>query len=133
MNRRSSPGIGQWILVLGMVAVVLFLLFKLYQYGSFRRFLPAGLAVGGVPVGGLTRSQAEERLNERFLDAPVIIKHGEEAIEVSAADVEFVLDLETMLSQADYQRQQQDFWAGFWGFLWNGRLTTTECYQSNHH
>jgi beta-lactamase class A len=24
-----------------------------------------------------------------------------------------------MLSQADFQRQQQDFWSGFWGFLWN--------------
>ncbi|MCZ7673303.1 MAG: hypothetical protein M5U34_42420 [Chloroflexi bacterium] len=30
-----------------------------------------------------------------------------------------------MLSQADYQRFQQDFWAGFWGFLW-GRPVEVE-------
>jgi hypothetical protein len=23
-----------------------------------------------------------------------------------------------MLSEADFQRTQQDFWAGFWGYLW---------------
>ena len=118
MSRRSSPGLGQWLVVIAMVALVLFLLFKLYQYGSFRRFFPAGLTAGGVPVGGLTREEAAERLNNRYLVAPVILRHGEEAIEVSPADVEFTLDLDTMLSQADYQRQQQDFWAGFWGFLW---------------
>ncbi|KPK12126.1 MAG: hypothetical protein AMJ56_05215 [Anaerolineae bacterium SG8_19] len=118
MNRRSSPGLGQWLVVITMVALVLFLLFKLYQYGSFRRFFPAGLTAGGVPIGGLSREEAAERLNDRYLAAPVILHHGEEAVEVSPSDVEFTLDLDTMLSQADYQRQQQDFWAGFWGFMW---------------
>jgi beta-lactamase class A len=102
-----------------MVVLVLFLLFKLYQYGNFRRFYPAGLEVAGVPVGGLTRDEAAERLNERYLQAPVIVFHGAEAVEISPADAEFALDLETMLGQADFQRQQQDFWAGFWGYLWN--------------
>ena len=125
MNRRSSPGISQWIIVIAMVALVLFLLFKLYQYGSFRAFYPAGLSIGGVPVGRLTRDEAAERLNDRYLAAPVIIRHGEEAVEVSPSDVEFMLDLDTMLSQADYQQQQQDFWAGFWGFLW-GRPVEVE-------
>lgn len=119
MNRRTSPGLGQWIIVALMVALVIFLLFKLYQYGSFRRFFPAGLEVGSVNVGGLTRDVAADRLSERYLSAPVIVYHGEEAIEVSPAEIEFTLDLETMLGQADYQRQQQDFWSGFWGFLWN--------------
>jgi beta-lactamase class A len=118
MNRRSSPGLGQWLTVTVMLALVLFLLFKLYQYGSFRRFYPAGLTAGGVPVGGLTRDQAAEQLNSRYVSAPVILYHGTEAVEVSPTEIEFTLDLETMLSQADYQRQQQDFWAGFWGFLW---------------
>ena len=119
MNRRSSPGIGQWLMVTAIVALVIFLLFKLYQYGNFRSFLPAGLTAGGVPVGGLTREEAADALNERFISAPVILYHDEEAVEVSPTDIDFTLDLETMLGQADYQRQQQDFWSGFWGFLWN--------------
>lgn len=125
MSRRSAPGLGQWLLVIAMVALVMFLLFKLYQYGSFRRYFPAGLTVGGVPVGGLTRQEAAEQLNNRYIDAPVIVRHGEEAIEIRPLDIEFTLDTETMLGQADYQRQQQDFWAGFWGFLW-GRPVEVE-------
>ncbi len=119
MRRGSSPGLGQWLLVSVMVVLVMFLLFKLYQYGNFRRFYPAGLEIAGVPVGGLTNEQAAESLNERYLEAPVIVFHGTEAVELSPADAEFVIDLETMLGQADFQRQQQDFWAGFWGFLWD--------------
>ncbi|MGH2537272.1 MAG: serine hydrolase [Candidatus Promineifilaceae bacterium] len=118
MDKRASPGFGQWLTVAILVAAVLFLLLKLYQYGSFRRFYPAGLTVGGVPVGGLTRDQAAEQLNNRYLAAPVLLRHANDAVEVSPGDIEFALDLETMLSQADFQRQQQDFWAGFWGFLW---------------
>jgi beta-lactamase class A len=102
-----------------MVGLVIFLLFKLYQYGSFRRFFPAGLEIGSIDVGGLNREEAADRLSERYIAAPVIVFHGEEAIEVSPTDMECILDLETMLGQADYQRQQQDFWSGFWGFLWN--------------
>lgn len=118
MNRSSSPGLGQWLTVAILVAAVMFLLVKLYQYGSFRRFFPAGLTVAGIPVGGLTPEQAAEQLNARYLAAPVIVYHGSEAVEVSPTDAEFMLDVESMLGQADYQRQQQDFWAGFWGFLW---------------
>lgn len=125
MSRRSSPGLGQWLIVIGMVALVMFLLFKLYQYGSFRRFFPAGLTIGGVPVGGLTPEEAADQLNNRYLTAPVIIHHGDESVEVDPSEIEFTLDLDTMLGQADYQRQQQDFWAGFWGFLW-GRPVEVE-------
>lgn len=119
MNRRSSPGIGQWLIVALLVALVVFLLIKLYQYGSFRQFFPAGLEIGSIDVGGLTREEAADRISERYLSAPVIVYHGDETIEVSPTDIEFVLDLESMLGEADYQRQQQDFWSGFWGYLWN--------------
>ncbi len=118
MNRRTSPGLGQWLIVVALVALVIFLLFKLYQYGNVRRFFPAGLTIGGVLVENLSPDQAADRINERYQSAPVIIRHAEEAIEVRPADIEFQIDMETMLGEADYQRQQQDFWAGFWGFLW---------------
>ncbi len=106
-------------MVTAIVAMVIFLLFKLYQYGNFRRFYPAGLTAAGVPIGGLGRDQAADALNDRYISAPVIVFHADEAVEVSPTDIDFTLDLETMLGQADFQRQQQDFWSGFWGFLWN--------------
>jgi beta-lactamase class A len=118
MNRSSSPGLGQWITVTLLVAVTVFLLVKLYQYAGAREYYPTGLTVAGVDVGGLTRDEAGAVLNNRYLEAPVMIYHGPDSFEISPTQAEFTLDLEAMLSQADYQRFQQDFWAGFWGFLW---------------
>ncbi len=118
MNRRSSPGLGQWLTVSLMVAIAIFLLVKLYQYAGFRQYYPAGLSVAGVDVGGLTRNEASELLNNRYIEAPIVIFHQEESFDVSPAQANFTLDRETMLSDADFQRVQQDFWAGFWGFLW---------------
>jgi beta-lactamase class A len=118
MTKSSSPGIGQWLIVALMVTAVVFLLFKLYQYGTVRRYLPTGLTVAGVEVGGYMLEEAGQTLTDRYISAPVTIYYGEEPIQMSPSQAEFVIDREAMLSAADYQRVQQDFWAGFWGFLW---------------
>ena len=118
MNRSSSPGLGQWLTVSLMVGLTIFLLVKLYQFAGFRQYYPAGLTVAGVDVGGMTRDQASELLNNRYIEAPITIYHGQENFDVSPAQANFTLDREKMLSEADFQRVQQDFWAGFWGFLW---------------
>jgi len=125
MGRDSSPGLGQWITVTVMVAVSLFLLYKLYQYAGSRSYYPTGLIVAGVNVGGMTPEQASEVITNRFIDAPVILYHGEESFEIGPPRAEFTPDIQAMLSQADFQRTQQDFWAGFWGFLW-GRPVEVE-------
>ncbi|MFQ5436464.1 MAG: hypothetical protein ACE5FD_16490, partial [Anaerolineae bacterium] len=118
MNRQSSPGLGQWITVSVMVVVTIFLLAKLYQYAGLRAYYPTGLTIGGVDVSNLTREEAEEVLSNRYIEAPVTIYHGEDAFSINPSEAEFTLDWETMFSQADQERSQQDFWAGFWGFLW---------------
>lgn len=119
MNGRSTPGLRQWLLVTFLVAFAVFVLYKIYQYGSFRQYLPAGLTVAGVNVGGMTEEEARELISSRYEESDVVIFHGEESISVSPGDIEFELDMESMMTEADYQRSQQDFWAGFWGFLWN--------------
>jgi beta-lactamase class A len=125
MVKPSSQGIGQWFVVALMVVAVVFLLFKLYQYGAVRRYLPTGLTVAGVEVGGFMLEQAGQILTDRYISAPVTLYYGDEPIQMSPTQAEFVLDREAMLSAADYQRAQQDFWAGFWGFLW-GRAYEVE-------
>lgn len=126
MNRQSSPGIGQWLTVIVTVGVLLFLLYQLWQYGQVRDRLPAGLAVANINVGGQTLEQASEIISNRYEDAPVVLWFGEQRIEIAPADAEFQLDLERMLRDADYQRSQQDFWAGFWGFLWDRPVEVEE-------
>jgi beta-lactamase class A len=108
-----------------MVVGVVFLLYNLYQYGKERQFFPTGLEIGGVDVGGRTREQAEQILSDLFLKSPIIIYHLDDPIEISPEQAEFTLDFESMMIQADHQRAQQDFWAGFWGYLW-GRPVDVE-------
>lgn len=108
-----------------MVALTVFLLFKLYQYAGFRSYFPMGLTIAGIDVGGMTEEQASEVLSNRYIETPIVIYHGEQKFDISPAEAQFTLDWEQMLSQADYQRARQDFWAGFWGFLW-GRPVEVE-------
>ncbi len=122
MNRGATPGLGQWLTVSLMVIGALFLLYKVYQYSGSRSFYPTGLTIAGIDVGGLTGEQASEILNNRYLEAPIVLHYGEDSFEIPPTSAEFTLGLPTMLSQADYQRTQQDFWAGFWGFLWGRRM-----------
>ncbi|MCP4358520.1 MAG: serine hydrolase [Chloroflexi bacterium] len=118
MNRRSTPGAGQWLTVSIIVVATIFLLIKLFQYATVRSNYPTGLTIGSVDVGGLSADQASELLTNQFIEAPVVIYHDEERFEMSPSQTKFQLDLNTLLSQADTERSQQDFWAGFWGFLW---------------
>jgi beta-lactamase class A len=108
-----------------MVAGALFLIVKLYQYAGSRGHYPAGLTVAGVDAGGMNEEQASEILSNRYLEAPIVLHYGEENFEIRPTEAEFKLDLETMLTEADYQRTQQDFWSGFWGFMW-GRPVEVE-------
>mgnify|MGYP002713002962 CR=1 FL=1 len=101
-----------------LVVSTVFLFVKLYQYAGARDYYPTGLTIAGVEVGGMNKEEASTVLNNRYLEAPVIIYHGSNKFDLDPTQAEFTLDLEAMLSQADYQRFQQDFWAGFWGFLW---------------
>ncbi|HRQ37311.1 MAG TPA: serine hydrolase [Chloroflexota bacterium] len=118
MNRRSTPGAGQWLTVTLLVAASIFLLVKLFQYATIRSNYPTGLVIAGVDVGGLSKQQASEVLTNQFIEAPIFIYHREDRFEISPSQAKFQLDMTTMLNQADYERAQQDFWAGFWGFLW---------------
>lgn len=125
MKRGSTPGLSQWLTVTIMVAGAIFLVYKIYEYAGSRSYYPTGLTIAAVPVGGMTREEASEFLTNRYIEAPITLYHNTDRIEVSPAEIEFTLDLVTMLSEADYQQTQQDFWSGFWGFLW-GRPVSVE-------
>lgn len=118
MRRNTTPGLGQWLTVSLMVAAAIFLIIKLYQYAGSRSYFPTGLTIAAVDVGGMTPEEASEVITNRYINAPIGLYHQENSFEVSPTEAEFTLDLNVMLNEADYQRSQQDFWAGFWGFLW---------------
>lgn len=118
MNRNASPGLGQWVTASIMVVVSLFLLYKLYQYAGTRTEFPTGLTIGGVDVGQMNPDEARAKLTATFIDAPVTLYRGEDRFDLVPSQAEFTLDFDTMLTAADKERTGQDFWSGFWGFLW---------------
>lgn len=118
MNRNTSPGVGQWVTASLIVVVSMFLLFKLYQYAGTRTLYPTGLTIAGLDVGQMTEEEVTAALTEQYINADIALYHDQETFNISPTRAEFTLGFETMLSQADFQRTRQDFWAGFWGFLW---------------
>ena len=115
---RTSISLLRWVsLAIISIAVILTTL-ELSSYSRARSNFPSGLAVAGVPVGGLNSQQASERLLQTY-SQPVEVNYANAVIQIKPSVVGYELDLESMLAAADLQRVNQPFWAGFWDFLWN--------------
>jgi beta-lactamase class A len=75
------------------------------------------MEVANVPVAGLSRQEAAQRLLEAY-SQPVELRYDEAIIHLAPSTVGFELDLESMLAAADLERTDQPFWSGFWDYLW---------------
>ena len=104
-----------------IVITVILITVQLISYSRIRASLPIGSVIGGVPVGGLDRQTAADRLIKSFSLA-VEIRYNESIIHIRPSAIGFELDLEGMLTAADQQRINQPFWSGYWDFLW-GRFS----------
>jgi hypothetical protein len=102
------------MLILG--AIILTTL-QLIQFSRVRAYLPAGLIVAGVPVGGLDRQQAAQRLIEVY-SIPVELYYGDQVVHLQPSVIDYNLDVENMLAVAGLERTQTQFWQEFWDYLW---------------
>jgi beta-lactamase class A len=116
--RRGSVIILRWISILVIFLGVMLTVFQLLNYSRLRATFPPGTSIGGVPVAGLDRRQAAERLTQAY-SLPVEVRYGDAVIQIRPSAAGFRLDLEAMLAAADQQRIQQPFWNAFWDYLWN--------------
>jgi len=111
----------RWFSVFFLLAAVGLTSFELVSFSRARSVFAPEQVIAGVPVGGLDRQQAAQRLIEAY-DLPVELRYGEAVIHLDPSVVDFQLDLEAMLAAAEMQRAQQSFWLDFWDYLW-GRAT----------
>jgi beta-lactamase class A len=107
----------RWLSVFFLLAALILTAVSLARYSRVRANFPAGMVIAGVPVGGLDRQQAAQRLLEAYT-IPVELIYNDAVIHLLPAAIDFQLDLDSMLAAADLQRTQQPFWQGFWDFLW---------------
>ncbi len=108
-----ARGLSIFLIVLTTILVVV----QLVSYSRVRASLPLGSVIGGVPVGGLDRQEAADRLIKAFSVA-IEVRYNEAVIQIRPSAIGFELDLESMLTAADQQRITQPFWSGYWDFLW---------------
>ncbi len=100
-----------------LISTLVLLIVQLILYSRDRANFPAGLVVAGIPVGGISRQDAAERLL-RVYNLPVELRYGDSVIHMDPAVAEFRLNLEGMIAAADQQRTSSPFWGGFWDYLW---------------
>ena len=115
----------RWFSVLFLLGALILTIINLVQYSRTQANFPAGMKIAGVPVGGMDRQLAAQRLLEAY-STPIELIYNQAVIQVSPSVMDFQLDLDSMLAAADLQRTQKNFWAGFWDFLWGRSTSPTE-------
>ena len=116
--RNFGSTFTSWLSIILIVLTTVLLVFQLISYSRIRSNLPPGSMVGDVPVGGLDRQEAADRLIKAY-SIPVEVHYGDAVIQIKPASIGFELELDVMLTAADQQRINEPFWSGFWDFLWN--------------
>jgi len=99
-----------------LIATVLFVN-QLSKFSAARQSLPPGLLMGGVPVGGLSRTEAKAYV-EQVYGSPVTVIYNDQELRLNPNEVGFRVNSDVMLSQADELRTEGTFWAGFWDYIW---------------
>jgi hypothetical protein len=118
VSRRGAVAWAEWGAIILIVIGAAVLAVQLNSYSNFRERYPSSMLVAGVDVGGLTQDEAAQQISAVY-NSEVDLYYQGERIPLDPTDVEFTLDLDPMLQAASAQRDAQNFWSGFWDFLWN--------------
>ena len=122
MKRRSSFSALSWLAVFFLIAAVIFTTLQFVQFSRLRITYPSNMKIAEVPVGGLNRQEAAQRLLEAYT-MPVELHYDDQTILFEPSICGFELDLESMLAAADLERTKQSFWTGFWDYLWGRQVS----------
>jgi len=117
--RRFTFSAFRWMAIIFLLFAVILIAIQVATFSRLRVTFPSEMTIAGVPVGGLDRQQAAQRLLEAYT-IPVELQYNEARIHLDPSVVGFELDLESMLAAADLERSKESFWVAFWDFLWGG-------------
>lgn len=121
-RRRRFSALG-WLAILFLIAAALFSILQFVRFSRLRITYPGNMTIAEVPVGGLDRQGAADRLLQAY-SLPVEMVYDDQIILFEPSICGFELDLESMLAAADLERTKQSFWVGFWDYLWGRQIKT---------
>ena len=122
--RKRHPVFALLLILLSIASISAAVGLGVVQYQDFNQvssIYPAGTVIAEIPVGGLTRALAEERLVQAY-SLPVVLHYKDSIIQASPEELGFVLDTKAMLDDADRQVTPVFSWSAFWDYLWNRDL-----------
>lgn len=110
-NRSTFWPLRLFSLIPIVIAIVLFAM-QVERFNRSRDLYPNGLIVAGLPVGGLDREAAGERLQQVYA-TPVELSYDGALIHLYPAEAGFRLHLDEMLDAADREASKQPYWEAF--------------------
>jgi beta-lactamase class A len=125
MQRRRPFSILRVVSAAFLLFALILSALQLVRFSRVRSYLPAGLMVANVPVGGLDRQQAAQRLQEVY-NIPVELRYNGHVIHLDPALIDFKLEIDSMLAMASLERTQTVFWQDFWNYLWGQTTFPTQ-------
>ena len=118
MRSATRIGILGLFSALSLFAAAALFAVELVLYSRTYSAIPAGLSLGGVPVGGLTEAAALNQLVTAYR-TPLELHYLDQTILLDPAVVGFQVNTAVMLPEATQYRATKGFWNGLWGFLWS--------------
>lgn len=118
MRNRSSVPVLRGISIVFLSIAIVIAIVALVGYSRTRNNYPAGMTIGGVPVGGVDPQTASQRVLQVY-DSPIEVQYGDAVIHIDPSVVGFELNMDSMIAAADLARTGGSFWGGFWNYIWN--------------
>jgi lipoprotein-anchoring transpeptidase ErfK/SrfK len=115
-----------FIFVAGCLLVAVILGGALFAYDRARADqIAPGVQVGGVALGGLTRAQAQVRLQREImqpLERPIVVHHDTRTWQLGPREARIRADLSAMVDEALARSRAGDIFSRSWRSLTGGRL-----------
>ncbi len=118
--RLPLGGFRFWLTLsaIGLLGSLIVLAAQLFLFARSLETLPAGLTIGEVPVGGLSSTEAEQRLRQAYA-SPVVLDYRGNTIQLEPTQVNFQIDTSAMFSQVVLAESSGSVWADLWAYLWS--------------
>lgn len=107
-----------WILGgLGLIFLISSLVITLVEYNQYSDqplLFPEGSTIASLPVGGLDKEQAAQRVTD-FFQIPLILEIDNASVQASTAELGLVISPSKLAAEGYTQIEAQGFWQYLWG------------------
>ncbi|MCX7853983.1 MAG: peptidoglycan binding domain-containing protein, partial [Caldilineales bacterium] len=93
-----------WLLLLLVLVAVVYLGPPFMAFHRAREAIPAGMTLGGAVITGATSDEVVAQLRQLF-ESPILVYHGERRLVLRAEQIDFRVEAEAMVAEAQRYRR----------------------------